>query len=399
MAATADSLARSAQLRAHQVRAPRAPLPSARGAALLLSSVAHGGTGAVAQAVLLRQLSNTAAALYGAHKAAGEAQRAREILLVGKRELAMVQAALMPPTPKPALAAEHSPIPERGWIPRPPKRCGWHARLSCRCANQVHRYRTGWTPSHHVLAPSRAAAGTTTTAGTDNARRRRQGEQVMAEESDGVDGAVEGVLRVGLTAAGRVAEVIARAREQAAREARAVSEHEARELAERLTAERSAARAQLAPVHRGDWWDHAQPAAVATAWETARAWQQVDPDAARAADRIRDEVRTRYGVDVDAPGGDPTAVHDALQRRGLALEDATDQRSTAALEQVEAARLLAEADRIDRVQDTEAEPERSSGEEDLYDTVERRQELAASLEGVASSEAIEARAVECSGRH
>ncbi|MDQ3359699.1 MAG: hypothetical protein M3520_12955, partial [Actinomycetota bacterium] len=75
----------------------------------------------------------------------------------------------------------------------------------------------------------------------------------MADESDGVDEAVEGVLRVGLTAAGpRMAEIIARAREQAAREAQAASEHEARELAERLTAERSAARAQLAPVHRGD---------------------------------------------------------------------------------------------------------------------------------------------------
>jgi len=192
-----------------------------------------------------------------------------------------------------------------------------------------------------------------------------------------------------------VAEVIARAREQAAREARATSEHEARELAQRLTAERSAARVQLAPVHRGDWWDQAQPAAVASAWETASAWQQIDPDAARAADRIRDEVRTRYGVDVDAPGGDPTAVRDAaLERRGLAQQEATDQRSTAALEQVEAARLLADADRADRAQDTAAEPEHAATQaagEDLYDTAGRRQELAASLEGVASSEAIEAR--------
>ncbi len=216
----------------------------------------------------------------------------------------------------------------------------------------------------------------------------------MAEESDGVDEAVEGVLRVGLTAAGRMAEVIARAREQAAREAQAASEHEARELAERLTAERSAARAQLAPVHRGDWWDQAQPGAVATAWETARAWQQIDPDAARAADRIRDEVRTRYGVDVDAPGGDPAKVRQELQRRGLAQEDATDQRSTAAREQGEAALLLAEADRADRAQDTAAEPERAGTQvagEDLYDTAGRRQGLAASLEGVASSEAIQAR--------
>ena len=109
LAAAADSLARSAQLRAHQMRPLRAALPSARGAALLLSSIAHGGQGAVAQAVLLRQLANTAAALYAPHKAVGEAQRAREILRVGKRDLAMVRAALtatQSSTRKPALDAD-----------------------------------------------------------------------------------------------------------------------------------------------------------------------------------------------------------------------------------------------------------------------------------------------------
>jgi colicin import membrane protein len=216
----------------------------------------------------------------------------------------------------------------------------------------------------------------------------------MAEENDGVDEAVNGVLRVGLTAAGRMAEVIARAREQAAREAQAASEHQARELGARLTAERSAARAQLAPVHRADWWDQAQPAAIATAWETARAWQQIDPDAGRAADRIRDEVRTRYGIDVDAPGGDPAQVRQALERRGLAQEDITDQRSKATFEQLEAGTLLAGADRADRAQAAATEPARTASRAtapDRYDTVERRQELAESLEGVASSEAITAR--------
>lgn len=216
----------------------------------------------------------------------------------------------------------------------------------------------------------------------------------MAEESDGVDEAVEGVLRVGLTAAGRMAEIIARAREQAAREAQAASEHEARELAERLTAERSRrTRPAGAGAPRG-LPDQAQPAAIATAWETARAWQQLDPDAARAADRIRDELRTRYGVDVDAPGGDSAQVRQALEQRGLAQEDAKDRRSTAARAQVEAAELLAKADRIHRTEDATAEHERAATRaagEDLYDTVGRRQELAASLDGVASTEAIQAR--------
>lgn len=94
LAATADSLARSAQLRAHHVRPRRAGLPSARGAALLLASVAHGGTGTVAQAALLRQLANVVKALHDAHQAAGDAQRAAEIARVVRSQLVTVSAAL-----------------------------------------------------------------------------------------------------------------------------------------------------------------------------------------------------------------------------------------------------------------------------------------------------------------
>jgi len=107
LAATADALARSAQLRAHAVRPRPAGLPSARGAALLLASVAHGGTGTVAQAVLLRQLANTAKALHDAHVAVGEARRAAEIATVIRSQLATVRAAL-PPVPAAGVAA--SPV-------------------------------------------------------------------------------------------------------------------------------------------------------------------------------------------------------------------------------------------------------------------------------------------------
>lgn len=91
LAATADSLARSAQLRAHQVRPRQAGLPSARGAALLLSSVAHGGSGTVAQAVLLRQLGKVAVALHDAHHAAGDAHRAHDIAAVLQSQLTVVR--------------------------------------------------------------------------------------------------------------------------------------------------------------------------------------------------------------------------------------------------------------------------------------------------------------------
>ena len=96
LAHAADSLARSAQIRAHEARGARRG-PSARGAALLLASIAHGGQGTVAQAVLLRQLSNTARALHDWHGAAGEARRAEEIARMARGELVTIAASL--PTP------------------------------------------------------------------------------------------------------------------------------------------------------------------------------------------------------------------------------------------------------------------------------------------------------------
>jgi hypothetical protein len=212
----------------------------------------------------------------------------------------------------------------------------------------------------------------------------------VADESDGIDETFDGLLRAGLTAAGRVAELIARAREQAAREARAASEQQARELAARLDAERSAARAQLAPVEHAEWWDRAQPADIAQVWETAHAWERLDPDAGVAAERIRREVRDRFGIDVDAPGGDPAAVRAALERRGHAENEAGTQRTQAGRDEGEAARLLAEADRADQPDRADVLEQDSS---DSYDTAERRRDLAASLDGVADSETVQAHVV------
>jgi len=94
LAETARILARSAQLRAYQVRPQRAGLASARGAALLCASLAAGGSGTVAQTVLLRQLAKTVKALHDAHQAAGDLRRANEIRDVVLRGLTAVHAAL-----------------------------------------------------------------------------------------------------------------------------------------------------------------------------------------------------------------------------------------------------------------------------------------------------------------
>ena len=89
----------------------------------------------------------------------------------------------------------------------------------------------------------------------------------MADESDGIEEAFEGQLRIAVTAAGRVGEALARAREEAARRAQAQSEQAARELSSRFEAEKRAARVELGSVHRSDWWDKATPQQIAGAIE------------------------------------------------------------------------------------------------------------------------------------
>jgi len=94
LAATADSLARSAQLRYERARPVRAGLPSAAGAALLLMSAARGGQGVAAQMVMLRQLANLAKAVHDMHVAAGQARQAASIADTVRGQLATVGARL-----------------------------------------------------------------------------------------------------------------------------------------------------------------------------------------------------------------------------------------------------------------------------------------------------------------
>ena len=170
---------------------------------------------------------------------------------------------------------------------------------------------------------------------------------MSTQDSDGIDEALQGVTHVALTAAARTGEQLARMREQQARDAQARSEQAARENAERMTAEREAARASLAPVHRSEWWDSAQAEDVTKAYTTAKAWSEVDPEAVRAEQRIVEEVRNRYGVDV-ARDGEPASVAEAIDRAEHARAQAAAERGGASGDRAEAVGLMAAADATDR---------------------------------------------------
>ncbi|WP_026552496.1 hypothetical protein [Arthrobacter sp. H20] len=222
-------------------------------------------------------------------------------------------------------------------------------------------------------------------------------------ESDGVEEAIGGLSRTGVAVAGRLGEQFARMREQSLRQQQAVEEQRAKELQARYEAQRGAARAQLAPTALAPtaddrWWDQARPQDIERVHETATAWKQFDPTAQEAAERIRREVSQRYGVDVDNPGASDKAVSEALAQaeRDQVERDRAEadrQRSAGDRDGVEAGIVMGVAGREDRNRAAEVEWENAAAKEaePLYDSEERRQAFASSLEGNADAETISAR--------
>jgi colicin import membrane protein len=104
---------------------------------------------------------------------------------------------------------------------------------------------------------------------------------------------------------------------------------------------------------------------------------------------MRDELRRRYAIDVDSLDANPAAVQDALERRERALRLATQARESARVDEAVAAPLMVAAGLADTGQDRDE----SARADALYDSAERRREMAADLEGVADAETIDARMV------
>jgi hypothetical protein len=224
----------------------------------------------------------------------------------------------------------------------------------------------------------------------------------MAEDNDGMGEALDGQLRTALAVAMQLAQRFARLREELARAAQARTEQQTRELQARFDAERSAAAASLAPVRQAEWWNQADVDDIAAAYETAEAWRPVDADMARTADHMRDELRERYGVDVDELGADPARVRDLLERTERDRADAAAQRGESGKDAAEGAMLLTTAEQLERdaeqrdqeQRETQVEPTPGLTREEIlaqaatnrdgsalaYDSAERRQQTAAELE-------------------
>lgn len=177
------------------------------------------------------------------------------------------------------------------------------------------------------------------------------------------------IFRVWMQAATRLAEQMARTREAERRRAEQQSTQATRELEQRLNSERAAAESQLRAVLDDQWWDGADSRQIADNYQSARAWQNESPAAARAAERIEEEVKRRYGIDPS------TALHRATIDRLLREAEARrsrekEEHDNARTDDLTASALMAEADRADRAEqepatldpdDTAAEPEPTPG--------------------------------------
>ena len=168
-------------------------------------------------------------------------------------------------------------------------------------------------------------------------------------ESDGIDDVLDGGMRQSLMIASRIAETIARRLQESQRQREQQISQAGYEAQARLAAERSSAHAVLAPVHNDQWWDKAQSHDIATAYAVAEGWKDHDPTALAAADKIRTEVRSRYGIDTHDVGADSAYLESGIQamaaeksrKDAQALSD--EETRKAAVEHEKSMQLLAAA--------------------------------------------------------
>lgn len=170
----------------------------------------------------------------------------------------------------------------------------------------------------------------------------------MAElQSDGVLDEAEGNMRQALMAAAQLARSATHARKEAFERATRRDLDAAKQLQGQLDAQRLAARAVLAPVHERSWWDQAQTRDVARAYQTAVTFRDEDQAARDAESRIRQELRDRYGVDVNETGADPSVVQAALVDREGTRWEQKDLQEQARTDQDVAAGLTVTAEALE----------------------------------------------------
>lgn len=222
-------------------------------------------------------------------------------------------------------------------------------------------------------------------------------------DTDGIEESLEGMARVAITAGARLGEQLSQAIAQRARELEARTAMEARELRDRFEAERAAAVAEVRQVHGAEFWNQNDPQHIGQTFATATAWREFEPEARTAEDRMKIELRERYGIDTDALGGDATRVQEWVAQLEAERLDrlAQEERRKEQTDHRDASQLLAEADRLDRSADEiearayESDPEDRQGMDSQIDALrDEAEELRAQAAEAEQTGPADARSVE-----
>lgn len=234
-------------------------------------------------------------------------------------------------------------------------------------------------------------------------------------ESDGIEESVEGVVRVAVTAGAQLGSRLAQLLREQWERARQAELHEAGAERARFEAERQSAGYELRQIQTQEWWREASPERIGHGYATARAWEEFEPSAKAAQERISVELKDRYGIDVDRLDADPMRVQEAVARMEAERFEsaAITERQAAAADRADAAATLTVADSLDRDADAaeaaaklETDPveqERQEQQADQsrdyasterkdselsYDSAERRDSRASQLERDGISERV-----------
>jgi hypothetical protein len=132
---------------------------------------------------------------------------------------------------------------------------------------------------------------------------------------------ISNLIRTLVTAAAGVAEKRAQRREAEQREAARQSDIARHAFEERMRAEREIAYLIYRNVERDRWWERATPKDIADTVEVAGTWATTDPRAQAALNRVKEELRHRYGIDLQ-DSATPTEVLDQVEAARQAAQGA-----------------------------------------------------------------------------
>ncbi len=144
----------------------------------------------------------------------------------------------------------------------------------------------------------------------------------MSENDELIEPLEQGMQHA-MSIAGQIGREVGRMWQQRLEQTARMNEREAARVRVAFDAERGTARATLAVTERPEWLASATPREVVDAYRVAVAWQEFDPAARDAAERLRTGASERWGVDAGRLGREHSSHTDAaLNVDPKRLEDA-----------------------------------------------------------------------------